>query len=399
MIEQADAPGLFQPTLTAEQREWLGRVRELAPLIAAHRDGSEHARETPREVFEALRDAGLTRMWVSKQFGGSQLSILAGVTVVEALARLDASVAWLVGTQAALSRLSDYLPEPVAERLYREHTGLVVGATRPTGHAERVDGGYRLTGEWPLASGFAHAGWLLCTAVVTSGGEPVTGPAGREARLLLVPREQAQCRDTWRTLGLRGTGSNDFRVADVFVPEELTVARSDILAYPPARPSQGYAIDYFTFVHYADAPVTLGIAQDALEAFRPVVTRKVPVGGTVALAENHTVQDRLARAEMAAYSARVLLWEAARQGDRHGAAGGQPLTATVRLTAATVAHKATEAVDTLYDLAGTSAIYTGNRLERCFRDIHTANKHISMAPAHFEMVGQYLVGGAMPWRR
>ncbi|GHJ45606.1 hydroxylase [Catellatospora sp. TT07R-123] len=399
MLEGGSPPGLLQPQLTTEQEEWLKRVADLEPLLAAHRDRSDNVREMSREVFEALRDAGLFRMWVSRAFGGGQASILTGVTVVEALARIDASVAWLVGTQAALSRLSDYLPEPVAHRLYRENTGLVIGATRPTGTAERVEGGYRLTGKWPLASGYAHARWLLCTAVVTSGGEPVVTPAGREARLLLVPREQTTAEDTWHTLGLRGTGSIDFRVDDVFVPDELSVGRTDVLRYPPERASQAYAIDYFTFVHYADAPVTLGIAQDALESFRPTVADRVPVGGTATLAESHTMQDRLARAEMLAYSARLLLWDAARQGDRYGATGGLPLTATVRLTAATVADKATAAVDTVVDLAGTSVIYRKNRLERCFRDVHTANKHISMAPAHFEMVGQYLVGGPMPWRR
>jgi alkylation response protein AidB-like acyl-CoA dehydrogenase len=102
---------------------------------------------------------------------------------------------------------------------------------------------------------------------------------------------------------------------------------------------------------------------------------------------------------MLVHTARLLMWDIARQGMRYGATGGDSLTALLRLTTATVAEKATAAVDILYDISGTTSLYTDSRLERCFRDVHSANKHISMSATHFEMVGQYLLGGPLLWRR
>jgi hypothetical protein len=102
---------------------------------------------------------------------------------------------------------------------------------------------------------------------------------------------------------------------------------------------------------------------------------------------------------MLVYTARLLMWDVARQGMRYGASGGDALTSVLRLTTATVAEKATAAVDMLYDLSGTTTLYTGHRLDRCFRDVHSANKHTSMSASHFETVGQYLAGGPLLWRR
>jgi alkylation response protein AidB-like acyl-CoA dehydrogenase len=399
MTDASFQPGLLKPTLTAEQDDWLDRVDKLAPLIAEHRDRSEQDRVTSPLVFDALRDAGITRMWVSKEFGGDQVSLQTGVTVIEALARIDASVAWQMGVQGAVGRLSDYLSESVARRLFKDNTRLVVGGVRPTGSAEMVDGGYLLSGEWGFASGSSYAEWLICTAVVTVDGKPVMTPAGPEARVLFIPRSEAQMLDTWYTLGLRGTGSQHFRVEPTFVPEELAVSRTAMRQMPEQRPSRAYDMGYFDFVPFAECPTTLGVAQDALDSFKPLVSAKTPTSGTVTLAANHVVQEKLARAEMLVYSARLLLWDAARQATAFGETGGEALSSVVRLTTATVAEQTTAAVDILYNLAGSTSMYATSRLERCFRDIHSANKHISMSSTHFEMVGLYLVGGGLQWRR
>src|SRR5206468_1690952 len=120
-----------------------------------------------------------------------------------------------------------------------------------------------------------------------------------------------------------------------------------------------------------------------------LVRGKTQTGGSGALAGSHVVQDRLARAAMAVYTAQSLLRDTAEQVTELGEVGGERLTATVRLTAATVAELAVEAVDTAYDLAGSTSLYESSRLERAFRDVHSAVKHITLAPQHFEMVGQY----------
>ncbi|MGV9878635.1 acyl-CoA dehydrogenase family protein [Streptomyces sp. NPDC003006] len=355
--------------------QWLDRVKAIAPVVREHREQAERDRVTPTPVIDVLRANGLHRMWVGRHFGGGNVSLTTGSAVLRQLARLDASVAWQMGVQGAIGRLSDYLPEAAAHAVFAEHTGLVVGSVRPAGRARAVPGGYRLTGTWPFASGSAHADWLVCAAQVPDGAP----------RMLFVPRSAVRPRDTWHSLGLRGTGSNHFDVDDAFVPEEFTVDGAAMLRPPPSRASRAYAIGYYDFGPFTSASTVLGIAQDAVETFRELLSDS----GT---APGGTVHAGYARAQMRVRRTALLLADAARRVSAHGQNGGEPLSALVKLTAATVAEDATAAVDSLYDLAGARAVYTSGRLERCFRDIHTAVKHITLSSAHFETVGQYLLG-------
>lgn len=390
---------LLTPPLSEEAAHWVARVEEIAPVLREHRERTERDRVSPQPVFDALRDAGLHRMWVSEEFGGSRVALRTGSAVIQALARIDASVAWQVGVQGAIGRLSDYLPEPTARKLFKDHTGLIVGGVNPSGRAERVDGGYRLTGQWGFASGSAFADWLVCASLVTENGQVRKVDQGPEIRMLFVPRSDAVIQDTWHTLGLRGTGSNHYTVTDVFVPDEYTAGGLEITRPPQQRPSRAYAVGYYDFGPFTSASTVLGVAQDALDAFKELAAKKTPQGASSPLAVRHTVQEKLARAEMQLHTAKLLLADAADQVNTYGASGGDRLTALVRLTAATVAENTVAAVDSLYSLAGSTSVYASSRLERCFRDIHSAVKHITLSSTHFEMAGQYLLGGALQMRR
>ncbi|MGQ4389054.1 acyl-CoA dehydrogenase family protein [Streptomyces sp. SAS_270] len=377
----APRPSLLETAaIPAGTEEWLDRIDAVAPLIREHRDRAERDRVTPEAVVEALRDAGVHRMWVGRHFGGGQVSLATGSAVLQYLARLDASVAWQMGVQGAIGRLSDYLPEPAARTVFAEHDGLVVGNVHPTGRALRVPGGHRLTGTWAFASGSAHADWLVCAATVEDTDEPDSS-----TRLLFVPRSATRLLDTWHSVGLRGTGSTHFEVERAFVPDELTVDGAALLRPPSRRASRAYDIGYYDFGPFTSASTALGIAQDAVETFRGLLS-KAPSGGF-----GPVVQAGFARAEMRVRRAGLLLADAAERTSVHGQDGGEPLSALVKLTAATVAEDTTAAVDAVYDLAGSRAVYTSGRLERCFRDIHTAVKHITLSPTHFETVGRYLL--------
>jgi alkylation response protein AidB-like acyl-CoA dehydrogenase len=206
------------------------------------------------------------------------------------------------------------------------------------------------------------------------------------ARLLFVPRSAARLLDTWHSVGLRGTGSTHFEVEEAFVPDEFTVDGAALLRPPPRRASRAYDIGYYDFGPFTSASTALGIARDAVETFRGLVSGGAPGG-----ALGPVVQAGFARAEMRVRRAGLLLADAAERTSAHGQDGGEPLSALVKLTAATVAEDTAAAVDAVYGLAGSRAVYTSGRLERCFRDIHTAVKHITLSPAHFETVGSYLL--------
>ncbi|WP_250285953.1 MULTISPECIES: acyl-CoA dehydrogenase family protein [unclassified Frankia] len=395
-------PGGGSPS--AETTEWAARVERIAPLLARYRDQGERERTTPAAVIDALRAENIHRMWVSRDFGGGQVSVRTGSAVLRALARLDASVAWQMGVQGAIGRMSDYLPEPVAHRLFRESTGLVVGGINPTGRAEPASGGYRLHGTWSFASGSAHADWLVCAAVLVDDDSSRTAPAGSRTRMIFVPKSAVRFVDDWFAGGLRGTGSTTFHVDGLVVPEEYTVDGSLLRGVPADRPSRGYGIAYYDFAPFTTASTALGIAQDALTVFRSLAREKIPARATSPLAAGHIVQAGLARAEILVRAAALLLADAADQatasaGDGGEDHSGEELSALIRLTATAVGENTVSAVDTLYELAGTSSLYAASRLDRCFRDIHAAVKHITLARTNFEMVGQYLLGGPLLMRR
>ncbi|CAJ60326.1 MULTISPECIES: acyl-CoA dehydrogenase family protein [Frankia] len=390
-----------------ETTEWLSRVEKVTPVLVRHREQAERERVTPAAVIAALRDQNIHRMWVSPSFGGGGVSVRTGSAVLQALARVDASVAWQMGVQGVISRMSDYLPEQVACQLFQDSDGLVVGGINPSGQAEPVPGGYRLRGRWSFASGSTHADWLVCASLVTEGDSPADGLAGGDCapaataptRMLFVPAGVVRFDDDWHTTGLRGTGSVSFTVDDQFVPEEFTVDGGLLRRPPAARPSRGYPIAYYDFGPFTTASTILGIAQDALSAFPGIAVGTVPARGTQTLGTSHTVQAGLARAAALVRSAELLLEDAAHHASLRCLIGGEELSALIRLAAATVGENTVKAVDSLHSMAGTRALGAGGRLDRCLRDVHSAAAHITLSPTNFEMVGAYLLGGSLLMRR
>ncbi|MCM3925921.1 acyl-CoA dehydrogenase [Frankia sp. AiPs1] len=395
-----------------ETTEWLSRVEKVTPVLVRHREQAERERVTPAAVIAALRDQNIHRMWVSPSFGGGGVSVRTGSAVLQALARVDASVAWQMGVQGVISRMSDYLPEQVAGQLFQDSDGLVVGGINPSGQAEPVPGGYRLRGRWSFASGSTHADWLVCASLVTeldppagapaegdpAEGDPVLAATAR-TRMLFVPADAVRFDDDWFTTGLRGTGSVSFTVDDQFVPEEFTVDGGLLRRPPAARPSRGYPIAYYDFGPFTTASTILGIAQDALSAFPGIAVGTVPARGTQTLGSSHTVQAGLARAAALVRSAELLLEDAANHASLRCLIGGEELSALIRLAAATVGENTVKAVDSLHSMAGTRALGAGGRLDRCLRDVHSAAAHITLSPMNFEMVGAYLLGGSLLMRR
>ena len=375
---------------TVESQIWLRKISPVVEQIKDARIHGERDRYTSKAIISALTNAGVHRMWVSKAFGGGQVALPTGMAVIQALAMQDASVAWQMGVQGAIGRLSDYLAPDVANHIFG-HPGLVVGVVNPTGRARPTDGGFILNGEWSFASGSAHADWLVCAAM--EEGDPGKAPA---SRMLFVPRDDFVLDDDWHTLGLRGTGSSTFKVRDVFVPMARTVEGADMLRPPPARPSRGYGIGYYDFGPFTSSSTSLGIARSALSSFRDTSIDRRRSG---ALPSSHTVYEKFGRAEALVRASQLMLSDAADQAIAHGTDGGSNLSALVRLTAATVAENTAAAVDTVYRLSGASGVYERNPLEKCFRDIHTATKHITLSVSHIELVGEYLLGGELLMRR
>jgi hypothetical protein len=187
----------------------LDAIQRMAPLIDERRTEFDKLRRLPDEVFEAMADAGLFRLWLPRALGGPELSPFEFMRVVEAASALDGSLGWLVGNGGGMSRAGGYVPKAVASEWFASPRAFVAAATGSVGTAKSVRGGYRVAGRWPFGSGAHHASLFMVLAAEEPDGPRLCCYVGRNDVTIL---------DNWHVSGLRGTGSCDFELRDVFVP-------------------------------------------------------------------------------------------------------------------------------------------------------------------------------------
>jgi alkylation response protein AidB-like acyl-CoA dehydrogenase len=382
-----------------ETNIWLEKARGLEAIIGQYRDDGERDRHLPQPIYEAMRQAGLYNMYLPRALGGPQAELVPSLLAYEEVARHDGAVGWnfMIGSQGGL--FSDYLPESAAKEIYDLGDAHGAGSFGPTGQAVVVPGGYRLSGRWSFASGCHHANWFVCGAIVIDGGQPRMRSDGvPDIRIMFVPAGEGRILDTWHSGGLRGTGSHDIEVRDTFVPEDRHFAFADLSVGPSVRPGTGYTLPFMLLASVGMAALALGLARDALDSFKAMAAEKTPSGSRSKLGTQPVAQDRYGEATALLGSSRVYFYDACEQ----LAAVDRPdddLSALVRLASAHAVRSCQRAVELVYNLGGGSVVYTANRLDRCFRDVQTISHHIAVSPNHFEMVGQYLLGGPLLHRR
>jgi alkylation response protein AidB-like acyl-CoA dehydrogenase len=386
-----------------ETRDWVEEARALAPVVERWRDVGEQERRMPTPLFEALRDAGLFRISVPRALGGEELDDESTLRVIEELSRQDGAVGWNVMIASNAVDVARRLPAPVLREIYRDGPNAVVaGSLRPIAGnvAVPVEGGYRVNGRWPLASGCQHAAWLAGACFVMHDGAPRMQADGMpELRVAFWPSAESELLDTWYTTGMRGTGSHDFQASEVVVPDQYSLG----LSMSGPDDVGVLSLRYFSARGGPQiVAVGLGIARAAIDAFMKLATTKTPHGGLSTLASAQTVHEKVGRAEALLRSARAYLYEIVRESMPYLArseAVSDELSAAIRLASAHTAQSAAEAVDLMFAAGGISSTYTSSRLDRCFRDVHMVTQHVLVAPSNIEMVGQYLLGFGLQMRR
>jgi alkylation response protein AidB-like acyl-CoA dehydrogenase len=384
-------PGAAEVTQGAGSAS-LGRLaRSLEPLIREHAQAVEEGR-VPPELVAALYDSGVFRAMLPREVGGLEAEPAEWLTMIEELARINASVGWLAFIQSGVGLT--FLDPERFER-FRARAGgrliLAMSLGRIGGQAVRVDGGYRISGRWPFASGSPFATWLGGMSLVRGpDGSPVTEANGQPRRLLAIwPADQARLIDTWDGLGLRGTGSGDFEISDLFVPDEQV---NPGFYGPPAYDRALFRIKEMPEVgHGAHA---LGIASAALHAFEDAVNARPAAGSArqAAMGHEQAHQIAFARADALVRAARALLHDTARAAYQDAEAHPElSLELRVRLRQANVfaVRAAKEAVGLVFDLAGSGAVYRGRPIEQAFRDISTAANHTNYLETAYTAIGSY----------
>jgi alkylation response protein AidB-like acyl-CoA dehydrogenase len=396
------------PASTADQLEthasgidYVRRAREFAPELAAAADDIEGRRELPEPVVAALAERGFFRLLLPRSLGGAELLPASFVPVIEEIAKADASTAWCLNQASGCSMTAAYLEPAAAIEIFGGPRGILAWGPGP-GNARVVDGGYRVTASWSFASGSHNATWLGChVPVVDADGTPRLNPNGSPVvRTMLFPKSNARMTDIWHVIGLKGTGSDQFSVEDLFVPERHTATRDD-----EARREEGLLYRFSSLQLYAAgfAGVAMGIARSTLDAFVGLAHDKVPFRSGSTLRDNHLIQSQVAQAEARLSAARAFLLRSLEEIAAEVERTGHIILdqrMVIRLASTFAIHQSLQVVDTAYHAAGSTAIFAQNPFERRFRDIHTVSQQLQGRQEHFETVGQYLLGlepGSTMW--
>ena len=368
-------------------------ARSLEPLIREHAEVIEQAR-MPAPLVDALHDAGVFRAMLPHELGGLEAEPVEWLQMIEELSRINASVGWNAFIQSGIGLT--FLDPETFER-FRERGGgrliLAMNLGRMAGKAVRVEGGYRVSGRWPFASGSPFATWLGGMSMVCGeDGSPVLRANGLPQPLLAIwPADQARIIDTWDGLGLRGTGSGDFEISGLFVPDEQV--NTELFGAPNYDRALFRIKEMPEIGHGAHA---LGVASAALESFVAAVNSKPLPGSSRQLAMGHMQAHQIAfaRADVLVRAARTLLHETVRAAYEDATVHAElDLELRVRLREANIftVRAAREAVGLVFEMAGSSAVYRGRPIEQAFRDINTAANHTNYVESAYTAIGSYFL--------
>lgn len=350
-------------------------TRAILPRLAATTDDSDRLRRLSDDAADALRQSGLARLITPRQFGGFEMSPSAHIWACAEIGNVCSAASWVLMVCVAHDYIIGRFPEECQREVYEgDADNLVAGSLAPMGSMERTDGGWRLTGRWQFGSGSDHSPWFIVGTKIADAG-----PDDHLIHHVMVPRQDVEFVDTWNTLGMRGTGSKDIVVKNVFVPEHRTMPTyPTFLGLSPHAKAPVYRLSVYSGLPAMLSGSVLGMAEAGLRAFVDATsTRTNPYG--VAKAKNAIMQRRVAESTAEVVSARRLLEDMCDRFDRFMAEDKPPMSPQdriqMRFDAAYVVELSRRAIERLYAAAGGQAIYEGHPVYRAFRDINTACHH------------------------
>jgi alkylation response protein AidB-like acyl-CoA dehydrogenase len=358
------------------ERELFDEALALVGVLKEREADCLRQRNVPKATVDRFRETGLSRILQPRRYGGMQSSPLLLSRVVEELAMGCPSSAWVLSVFGEHAWVAGCFPERAQEDVWGENPLAVVASSlAPRASAQRVKGGYRITGTYPFASGCRHAEWLVVGAWVEHDG-------ARSQQYMLVPMTEVTILDDWQTLGLRGTGSNTVSLNDVFVPEHRMV--SDAGLKKGETPGSAVHPDYpllraprAAFAIFTQLPVTLALARLVLEHTGLTMRGRVS-RGTTTLSDSQIIQCKLGEAA-ADIDAAIFV---AHRRHRHVAdliASGKNVTAQD----AQAAHRdsvwanrvARRGIETLVSTTSAEIVHDRNPLQSWYRDSLTTGSH------------------------
>ena len=363
--------------------DFAARARAVAAIADEHAETGDRQGSLAPPVVEALHREGLYGRWVPRSVrGGAELDPVSSLQVIENVAYGDPSAGWvLMAAALAIGTGAAYLEDAAVDELFgADRLPVIAGqGTRP-GTAVRRDGGFALSGAWSFASGIKHATHIHTLGVIEGTGEP---------RIFVLPVGQATLIENWDVLGLRGTGSIDYRIDGAFVPEAYT---HFAITETPKRGGALYTLGIIAFAGICHSGWACGIGRRLLDELTKTVHGGV--GRSATLAASESFLEQYAKAEATYRAARALVYETwgdiARTLER-----GERLSVRqhtmMRLAMAHITWSCHDVADFVYRSSGTVALRSGT-IQRLFRDMHAGTQHVTSAPPVVRQAGRELAG-------
>ena len=368
------------------------RARALQPLIARDADEIERTRRLTPAVTSALIENGLYRSLLPQSLGGAEAPLETFMQMQEEIAKADASTAWCLGQCSVCAMTAAYLDADAASDIFNVAPGILAwGAIKH--EVQVVPGGYKASARWDFASGSRQASWLGAhVRVVEADGSPRRKADGApEIRTILFPVAEATMYDVWDVIGLRGTGTDSYSVDNLFIPEKFAALRDDPTALREKGPL--YKLSTNMVFSMGFAATSLGVARATLDAATDLARGKTPQG-LKAMRENNAVQGLIGRTEATLRAARAYLYSTATEVWRD-LARGDTLTEqhriALRIAATWTIHQSASVVDIAYHMAGATAVFSANKFERRFRDMHAIAQQIQARDTHYEDAGKAIL--------
>ena len=378
-------------------RTMLDRIHLIGPILEEDLVEDENDRRLSERVIGLLRENGLHRLFLPKSLGGLEADPLTVARLVEETARYNPAAGWSMMVANVSAWWCGRLPDAGVEELYQggPHT-LIAGAFHPPMAANPVKGGFHISGRSPLTSNVGSANWIFVTAFLMADGQIKMNNGIPQIIGVFMNAKDCEILDTWFTIGMKATDSNDIVTKEVFVPDHLSFP-----LIPDYQPNKYYGGALYRFaaigagVTSLIAPVALAVATNAINEFKVLAEKKTSFGSVSPLRERGVVQRKLGQAEALVNSGRAYLhntlsscWNKILREEK--------LTmedkAGLLLAATHTNQSCLQAVDLMYSAAGTTAMYTRNTLSRYFTDAQIIRQHGFANESRYETAAQVYLG-------
>lgn len=374
----------------------LAQLAELTPSLRAHANEADRLARLPEQVVRTLIELRLFRLWIPRRYGGFELPLPQALAIYEAAGRIDGSIGWAVMIGSGGGLFAAYLDPAVAGEIFAPANAVIAGSGAPEGRAERVAAGYRVSGRWRYASGANYATAFTANCVLTKpDGLPLVDADGRPLiRAMTFTPSQVAVLPSWDTSGMRGTGSHDFEVRDVLVPDQHTFS---VITDAPREAGALYRLPFGVLTELPITAVAVGIARHALDAFALLAKQKKFHGSDISPADEPTVQTQYAKSYARWRVVQAALYSLADSGWRVVLSGLRPNPhelAEITASCILCISELEAAVADLARLAGMSAIAQGDELARASRDLQALAAHVAVSPRQWLPSGRALLSAS-----